>query len=136
MKKGKHTMIRHLQYMLNTSTVFDCSVFLICFWIAQSILEAKVSTSLILHSLLFSFVILLSIRLITPMLIKPVLAANVVFQRLRINAIGLSIGASILLLLNILLAWSDIATMMLASVLVFFVLGTLSPLKLENKLLH
>lgn len=129
-------MIRQIQRMVNTTTACDYLVFVTCFWIAQSILQATVNTDLIFHSLLFAFVILLSVRMIAPTLIKTVSTTGLIFQSLCINAIGLLISASIFLLLGILLGWPHVATTILASILVFFVLGTLSPLQSKNKLTH
>jgi hypothetical protein len=129
-------MIRQLQRMVNTTTAVECLVFVVCFWIAHAILQATINIDLIFHSLLFSFVLLLSVRMIAPMLIKPAATSNLIFQRLRINAIGLLISASILLFLGILLAWPYVATTILASILVFFVLGTLSPLQSKNTITH
>jgi hypothetical protein len=129
-------MTRQLQRLFNATTAFEYLVFVACFWIAQSILQATVNIELVFHSLLFSFVLLLSVRMIAPMLIKPISNSNLIFQRLCINAIGLLISVSILLLLGIFLASPYVATTILASFLVFFVLGTLSPLQSENTLTH
>ena len=136
MKSNENMIIRQFQRMINTATAFDCLVFIVCFWLAQSILKTEVNIDLVFHSLLFSFVILLSIRLIAPMLIKAPITANLIFHRLCINAVGLLISASIYLVAGIMLTWPHIDTTILACILVFFVLGTLSPLQLKNTLFH
>ena len=126
-------LTQQLHRIKNSSAGFDHLVFITCFWVAESILQTAFTPDLVYQSIVFALVIFLSVRLIAPALVKPAHSTSLILQQIYINAVGLLISTSILLSFGILFEWPHIEITILAKVLVFFVLGTLSPLQLPDK---
>ena len=100
------------------------------FYVTCSILSVDTASNIFLLTIVYSGVILVSVR-IGKHLLSPVFSSlNTVLKLMLNNAMGLLIGASIMLVLGFIIpGFSEFSVaIIIASVMAFFILGTLSPL--------
>ena len=105
--------------------ILGCSFHLSCF-----LLSIQVERNLIIHTLIYACIILLAVSIGKRMLSSTFTSAGRVVKTFIINATGLFIGAIIMLIFGYIfpeLGGFTVAVV-LASVMAFFVFGTLSPL--------
>ena len=102
-----------------------CSFYLSCF-----LLSIQVESNLIIHTFIYACIVLLAVTLGKRMLSATFTSAGRVVKTIIINATGLFIGAIIMLIFGYIFPELGEFTVavVLASVMAFFVFGTLSPL--------
>jgi hypothetical protein len=111
----------------------DCSALSLSFILASLLLSQPTRLELLIHAVFFSSVILISVYLARHLLPLKLSSTNRVIRLNLINAAGLIIGTSFLLVLGQLFSLSNGVTIVIASTLAFFTLGTLSPLIMQKK---
>lgn len=105
--------------------ILGCSFYLACF-----LLSIQVERNLIIHTFIYACVVLLAVSIGKRILSANFTSAGRVVKTIIINATGLFIGAIIMLIFGYIfpeLGGFTVAVV-LASVMAFFVFGTLSPL--------
>ena len=112
------------------SRTIDFVVLGCTFYASCLLLSVPVNYNTVLHTLLYATVILVSVRLGRRCLSSAFESVNSVVKLMLCNATGLLAGAIIMLILgSIIPALGEIAiAVIFASVMAFFVLGTISPL--------
>jgi hypothetical protein len=108
-------------------------VLFISFLIASTVLSFNLSPKLVIQALSFAAIIMLSLQLARLLLPNPFGVANTIIQTIINNANGLLIGIIIIFLINNLLFSSSQIITIVASLLSFFILGTLSPYILSKQ---
>ena len=105
--------------------ILGCSFYLSCF-----LLSIQVESNLIIQTLIYACVVLLAVSIGKRMLSANFTSAGRVVKTIIINATGLFIGAIIMLIFGYIFPELGEFTVavVLASVMAFFVFGTLSPL--------
>ncbi len=105
--------------------ILGCSFYLACF-----LLSIQVESNLIIQTFMYACVVLLAVSIGKRMLSSTFTSAGRVVKTIIINATGLFIGAIIMLILGYIFPELGEFTVavVLASVMAFFVFGTLSPL--------
>jgi len=105
--------------------ILGCSFYLSCF-----LLSIQVERILIIHTFIYACIILLAVSIGKRMLSSTFTSAGRVVKTIIINATGLIIGVIIMLILGYIFPELGEFTVavVLASVMAFFVFGTLSPL--------
>ena len=105
------------------------------FFVASSMLPPASTSEILPQALVYSVVILLSIRLGRQLMPDTLTSRNIIIKMIVNNAAGLFFGAGFLVILGNLFSWSSAITIIVASIIAFFMLGTLSPLlKPRNQL--
>ena len=120
------------------SRIIDFVVLGITFYVTCSILSVHADNQILLLTVVYPSVILVSVK-IGKYLLSPVFSSlNTVVKLMLDNAAGLLIGAIIMLILGFTFpGFSQFtAAIIVASVMAFFVLGTLSPLIKPDKRVH
>ena len=100
------------------------------FYLASFLLSVPVANNLIIQTLLYACIVLLSVAIGKHLLSPTITSSGRVVKMIIINATGLFIGAIIMLVFGYIfpeLGGFTVAVV-LASVMAFFVFGTLSPL--------
>ena len=100
------------------------------FYLASFLLSVPVANNLIIQTLLYACIVLLSVAIGKHLLSTTITSSGRVVKMIIINATGLFIGAIIMLVFGYIfpeLGGFTVAVV-LASVMAFFVFGTLSPL--------
>ena len=112
------------------SRTIDFVVLGCTFYASCLLLSIPVSTNTLMHTLLFSTVILVSVSLGRRFLSSAFDSVNSVVKLMLCNATGLFAGATIMLVVGSMIPeFGEIAiAVIFASVMAFFVLGTISPL--------
>ena len=112
------------------SRTFDFVVLGLIFYTTCSILSVHAGSDIILLSTVYSGVVLVSVRIGKQLLSSISSSLSIVLKSMLNNAAGLLIGAVIMLMLGLFMP--DFAKysveIIIASVMAFFVLGTVSPL--------
>jgi len=105
--------------------ILGCSFYLSCF-----LLSIQVESNLIIQTVLYACVVLLAVAIGKRILSAKFTSAGRVVKTIIINATGLLIGVIIMLIFGYIFPELDgiTAAVVLASVMAFFVFGTLSPL--------
>jgi len=105
--------------------ILGCSFYLSCF-----LLSIQVESNLIIHTFLYACIVLLAVTLGKRLLSSAFTSAGSVVKTIIINATGLFIGVIIMLIFGYIFPELGEFTVavVLASVMAFFVFGTLSPL--------
>ena len=105
--------------------ILGCSFYLACF-----LLSIQVERNLIIHTFIYACIVLLAVSIGKRMLSANFTSAGRVVKTIIINATGLFIGAIIMLIFGYTFPELGEFTVavVLASVMAFFVFGTLSPL--------
>ena len=100
------------------------------FYLACFLLSIQVERILIIHTFIYACIILLAVSIGKRMLSSTFTSAGRVVKTIIINATGLIIGAIIMLIFGYIFPELGEFTVavLLASVMAFFVFGTLSPL--------
>ena len=120
------------------SRVIDFIVLGITFYVTCSTLLIHAGSEVLLLTIVYPSVILVSVK-IGKYLLSPVFSSlNTVVKLMLDNAAGLFIGAIIMLILGFIIpGFSNFSVVIIiASVMAFFVLGTLSPLIRPDKRVH
>jgi len=100
------------------------------FYLSCFLLSIKVESNLIIHTFIYAGIVLLAVSIGKRMLSASFTSAGRVVKTIIINATGLFIGAIIMLIFGYIFPELGEFTLavVLASVMAFFVFGTLSPL--------
>ncbi len=116
------------------SRVIDFLVLGCTFYISCMLLSVPLSGNTIFHTLIYATVILVSVRLGGYFLSAILLSANSVVKLMLCNATGLLIGGIVMFVLGSMVpGLNELAVVVVfASVMAFFVLGTISPLLKKN----
>ena len=102
------------------------AILFVSFFIASQVLSFYLSHNLVVQALLFSAVIMVSIQLARLLLPHPFGFTNAIVGTIISNGLGLLVGLIIMLTIdNLLFSISGIITL-IASLISFFILGTLS----------
>lgn len=109
------------------------AVLFVSFFIASQVLLFDISPKLAVQALSFAAIIMLSIKLAGLILPNPFGVTNDIIQTIINNAAGLLIGFIIMLLINKLLFTTSEIITLVASLISFFILGTLSPYILNKQ---
>jgi hypothetical protein len=123
-RSGKEKLKPHL---INFVVLF------VSFFIASSVLSFNLSPKLVIQAVSFVAIIMLSIQLAKLLLPNPFGVANAIIQTIINNANGLLIGIVIIFLINNLLFSTSQIITIVASLISFFILGTLSPYILSKQ---
>ena len=120
------------------SRIIDFVVLGITFYVTCSILSVHADNQILLLTVVYPSVILVSVKIGKYMLSPVFSSLNTVVKLMLDNAAGLLIGAIIMLILGFMIpGFSQFtAAIIVASVMAFFVLGTLSPLIKPDKRVH
>ena len=120
------------------SRIIDFVVLGITFYVTCSILSVHADNQILLLTVVYPSVILVSVKIGKYMLSPVFSSLNTVVKLMLDNAAGLLIGAIIMLILGFMIpGFSQFtAAIIVASVMAFFVLGTLSPLLKPDKRVH
>ena len=112
------------------SRTIDFVVLGCTFYASCLLLSIPVTNNTVIHSLLYATVILVSVRLGRRFLSSAFASINSVVKLMLCNATGLVAGATIMLVVGSMIPeFGDVAVaVVFASVMAFFVLGTISPL--------
>ena len=112
------------------SRIIDFVVLGCTFYASCLLLSIPVNNYIAVHALLYATVILVSVRLGRRILSSAFASVNGVVKLMLCNATGLLAGATIMLIVgNMIPEFGRIAVaVVFASVMAFFVLGTISPL--------
>ncbi len=105
------------------------------FYITSHIMPTSSESNILIYSVVYSSIVFFSVCVGKHLVSVVVTSNNPVICLMLWNAIGLFIGTCIMLVLGIVVsAIGDITmTVILASIIAFFVLGTLSPLAMPNR---
>ncbi len=116
------------------SRVIDFLVLGCTFYISCMLLSVPLSGNTIFHTLIYATVILVSVRLGGYFLSAILLSANSVVKLMLCNATGLLIGGIVMFVLGSMVPGlnGSAVVVVFASVMAFFVLGTISPLLKKN----
>ena len=100
------------------------------FYLACFLLSFQAESNLIIHTFIYACVLLLAVSIVKRLLFSTFTSAGRVVKTIIINATGLFIGAIIMLIFGYVFPELGEFTVavVLASVMAFFVFGTLSPL--------
>ena len=100
------------------------------FYLACFLLSIQVESNLIIQTFIYACVVLLAVSIVKRLLFSTFTSAGRVVKTIIINATGLFIGAIIMLIFGYIFPELGEFTVavVLASVMAFFVFGTLSPL--------
>ena len=114
--------------------VIDFVVLGCTFYASSLLLSVSSSGNILFHSIIYSSVILISVRVGRYCLSSAFRSTNHVIKLMLCNATGLAIGACIMLLLTSVVPGlgEKVIAIVFATVMAFFVLGTLSPLIKQN----
>ncbi len=104
------------------------------FYITSHIIPTSSESNILIYSVVYSSIVFFSVCIGKHLVSVAITSSNPVICLMLRNATGLFIGTCIMLVLGIVIsAIGDITmTVILASVITFFVLGTLSPLARPN----
>ena len=110
----------------------------ITFYVTCSILSVHADNQILLLTVVYPSVILMSVKIGKYLLSSVFSSLNTVVKLMLDNAAGILIGAIIMLILGFILpGFSQFSVaIIVASVMAFFVLGTLSPLIKPDKRVH
>ncbi len=116
------------------SRVIDFLVLGCTFYISCMLLSVPLSGNTIFHTLIYATVILVSVRLGGYFLSAILLSASSVVKLMLCNAAGLLIGGIVMFVLGSMVPGlnGSAVVVVFASVMAFFVLGTISPLLKKN----
>jgi hypothetical protein len=117
------------------SKILDFLVLGITFYVTCSILSIHADNQILLLTVVYPSVILVSVKIGKYMLSPVFSSLNTVVKLMLDNAAGLFIGTIIMLILGFIIpSFSNFSVVIIiASVMAFFVLGTLSPLIRPDK---
>ncbi len=124
---------------INKNTIMERTIEFIVigsiFYLSSHIVPGSSEINMFTYSIVYSCVVLLSVCIGKHLISVMFTSTNPVIRLMLRNATGLFIGTCIMFVFGILVsALSEIAiTVILASIIAFFVLGTLSPLAMTNK---
>jgi len=120
------------------SKIIDFIVLGITFYVTCSILSVHADNQILLLTVVYPSVILVSVKVGKYMLSPVFSSLNTVVKLMLDNAAGLLIGAIIMLILGFIIPGFSQFTVaiIVASIMAFFVLGTLSPVIKPNKQVH
>lgn len=121
-----------------TAKIFDFFVLGSTFFVTCSILSVQVGKDVLILAFAYSWVITLSVSIGKHFISRSFSSLSDVLKLMLSNASGLMIGVSIMLILGIIVpGLSNFSVVIIiASVMAFFVLGTLSPLIVLDKRTH
>jgi len=113
-----------------TVRVIDFMILAGSFYLACFLLSIPVANNLIIQTLVYACIVLLSVTFGNHLLSSAITSSGRVVKMIIINATGLFIGAIIMLIFGYIFPELGGVTfaVLLASVMAFFVFGTLSPL--------
>ncbi len=117
------------------SRIIDFLVLGCTFYVSCLLLSVPLSGDTIFHTLLYAAVILISVRLGRYCLSAVLLSVNSVVKLMLCNATGLLVGSIVMFVLSssMVPGLNELAIVVVfASVMAFFVLGTISPLLKRN----
>ncbi len=116
------------------SRIIDFMVLGCTFYISCMLLSVPLSGNTIFHTLIYATVILVSVRLGGYFLSAILLSASSVVKLMLCNATGLLIGGIVMFVLGSMVPGlnGSAVVVVFASVMAFFVLGTISPLLKKN----
>ena len=116
----------------------DFIVLGLTFYFTCSILSIHAGSNILLLTVVYSGVILLSVRLGKHLLSRVFSPLSTVLKLMLNNAAGLLIGVCIMLILGFIIpGFSEFSVaIIIASIMAFFILGTLSPLIRFDKHTH
>jgi hypothetical protein len=109
------------------------AVLFVSFFIASQVFLLDLSPKLVIQALSFAAIIMLSIQFARLLLPNPFDVTNAIIQTMINNASGLLIGLIITFLFNDLLFLTHEIITIVASLISFFILGTLSPYILNKQ---
>ena len=120
------------------SRIIDFVVLGVTFYVTCSILSIHTGYQILLLTVVYPCVILASVKIGKHLLSTVFSSLNTVVKLMLDNAAGLLIGAIVMLILGFIIpGFSQFTTaIIVASILAFFVLGTLSPLIKSDKRVH
>ena len=108
------------------SQLITFAILFVSFFIASQVLSFYLSLNLVVQALLFSAVIMLSIQLARLLLPHPFGFTNAIVRTIISNGLGLLVGLIIMLTIDNLLFSINGIIALIASLISFFILGTLS----------
>ena len=124
---GKHNK------MINR--LVDLIVLSVIFYLSSHIIPSTLQTNILLNSLMYAIVIVVSLQFCKNLMSSTFKSANAVVQLMLNNATGLLVGTCIMFVIGFMVSSLDgLAIVAIpASIISFFVLGTVYPLAKSGK---